>query len=93
MTQQTQLAPDQLAALIDPHVLAYINARMDALAAEVHQRLAVQDDIVRQGQTTTAALADEVRAEASKMRNIIDTNPNLQITKAKLIQIAKELNL
>ena len=90
---QTQLAPDQLAALIDPNVLAYIDARMDMLADEVHRRLLIQDDILRQGQVTTSALADEVRAEAAKMKNIIDTNPNLQITKAKLIQIAKELNL
>lgn len=90
---QTQLAPDQLAALIDPNVLAYIDARMEMLADEVHRRLLIQDDILRQGQVTTSALADEVRAEAAKMRQIIDTNPNLQITKAKLIQIAKELNL
>lgn len=90
---ETKLSASQLAGMIDPLVRDYVDAKIDAAISKLAEQLDTRDRIIADHLTAAAAMRTETTAEIAKLSEIVRMNPDYQITKAKLVRIAKELGL
>tara|TARA_B100000780_G_scaffold142730_1_gene99856 strand:+ start:489 stop:761 length:273 start_codon:yes stop_codon:yes gene_type:complete len=86
-------SPQQLAAAIDPLIREYIDAHMRKMTAKLTHTTEQLDASLARTLATSKALESDMARSVRNLNKTIADDPTFKITRAKLITIAKELNL
>jgi len=86
-------SPQQLAANIDPLTREYVDAHIRNLTTQLNHTTEQLNAALTRTLANTKALESDMARSVRTLNNIIADDPSFKITRAKLVAIAKELDL